>query len=363
MYEVARELTKLKREEGKEWLQEVSSQSLGYSMMHLDRAFTNFFKHKKGFPKFKSKKKSRASFTHNLSNDLNEEKGLVYATNFREGIRCVFTRPVEGKIKRMTFSRTKTGKYYVGILVETPEEFPTPPPPREELSVGIDLGLKTFATLDDGTKIDTPKFLQGSLQRLRRAQKHLSRCQYGSKNWEKARDKVARLHEHVANSRKDFLHKVSHKLVCDNQATTLCIENLDITEMIEKAPSRRKRSIYDAGWRMFRGMLEYKCEWHGKNLMMIGQFEPSSKICSCCGEMNKDLGKKREWTCKKCETHHDRDINAAKNIKKIAFCKQNTVSAKILPPDRRDVKPVESSVLEFNEAGTEKDRLTPSRGV
>ena len=191
--------------------------------------------------------------------------------------------------------------------------------------IGIDLGIKDFATFSDGTIISNPRHLRKKRKALKRAQRKLSRKKKGSKNRDKQRKKVARLYEKVSNSRKDFLHKVTHKIVENQDYSSIAIEDLNVTEMLRKGKRNRlSKYIADAGWGMFRQFLTYKCEKAGKNLLVIGRFEPSSKLC-VCGYLNSSLTlKDREWDCPSCHIHHKRDELAAKNIKTFAFCKQNT---------------------------------------
>ena len=185
------------------------------------------------------------------------------------------------------------------------------------------MGLKDFVVTSDGDKIDNPKYLRKSEERLARRQKKLSKKKKGSNNRNKQRKKVAKLHEKIANQRKDFLHKVSHQIVHKNHGT-ICVEDLCVKGMVKN--HKLAKSISDVGWGMFYSFLKYKSEWYGKNFLDIGRFEPSSKMCSICGNIKSDLKlSDREWTCKKCETEHDRDINASINIRNMAFTNQNLI--------------------------------------
>lgn len=226
------------------------------------------------------------------------------------------------------------------MLVQDEKLFPDKPVIEEKTSVGIDLGLKTFATLSTGEKIENQRNLAKLMPRLKVLQKRASRKQKGSNNRKKANLKVALLYEKITNRRNDFLHKLSHRLTHDNQVNTLCLETLNVTGMIKN--HNLARSINDVAWSKFNEYLEYKTKWYGKNLIRIGQFEPSSKICSVCGNINNDLKlKDREWVCPVCKSDLDRDINAAKNILKFALQQQNLVySGQGMP-----VESVESSTL------------------
>lgn len=324
IFEIANELPKLKEREETKWLKEVNAQSLQQSLMNLDRAFTSFFKKKGGFPKFKSRKDNHQGFQCPQRVQVDFDINRIYLPKFKDGVKAVFDRRFQGKIKTVTVSRTPTDKYYVSVLVEQEGGDPIKPKLDENRALGIDLGVKTFATLSDGTKIENPNFLKKKLRKLKREQRRLSRKQKGSKNRDKQRKKVARIHEKVANGRKDFLHKVSHQLVCDNQATTLCVETLGIQDMLQNSKLRNaNRAISDVGWGMFLEFLDYKCQRYGKNFIKIGRFEASSKACTC-GVINNDLTlNDRIWKCD-CGLAHDRDILAANNIKKFAFRDQNT---------------------------------------
>jgi putative transposase len=217
----------------------------------------------------------------------------------------------------VTVSKTSTGKYFVSILVENQKELPKKKPIREETTVGIDLGVKVFATLSNGTAFDNPKYLRGKLKRLRVEQRRMSRrfkkgAKQQSKSYQKQKLLVATLHEHIRNQREDYLHKVSTQIIrCFD---TICLEDLNIQGMMQN--EKLALSIGEVGWYKFKTMLEYKAQWYGKNILYIGRFQPSSKLCSHCGWVFKELTlKDRSWTCGSCGFHHERDENAAKNIK------------------------------------------------
>lgn len=316
-----KEITGLKDAEETEWLSEVNSQALQSAVNHLDMAFTKFFKKEADFPTFKSKY-DRQSFANPQNCEVDFETGKISLPKFRDGIKAILHRKFEGKIQTVTVSRTKTGKYYASVLVKTEGEWPTAPEPIESRTVGIDLGLKTYATLSDGTKIDNPRHLAKRLKHLRRVARRFSRKIKGSKNREKQRVRLARIYEKVANSRNDFLHQITARLVKNQDCDSFAIEDLSVAGMVKN--KRLARNISDAGWRTFRTFLEYKAKRNGKNVLVIGRFEPSSRLCTC-GEINHKLTlADRTWTCEKCGSEHDRDVLAANNIKRFAFRKQNT---------------------------------------
>lgn len=294
------------------WLAEVSKCAPQQALRNLDRAFRNMKKTGAGFPKFKRRGVSRDSFW--LQNSISLSGRYVKLP--RLGCVRLKERPnIRGEIKSATVSRV-ADRWFVSFHVVQEYQFPVPPPPAGEVT-GVDLGISHFATLSDGTKVQHPKPLAGSLERIRRAQRALSRKQKGSKNRAKAALRVAKLHRRVANVRKDFLHKVTTMLAKTKRA--IVVEDLNVSGMVKNR--HLARSIMEQGWREFRRQLEYKTEWYGSKLVVANRFFASSKTCSACGEKrSKLLLSVREWTCQ-CGAHHDRDVNAARNLRQFGGVK------------------------------------------
>lgn len=316
-FDLIKELTLLKKE--LPWLKEVYSQALQMSLRNLDNAYTRFFREKKGFPKFKSKKNSVQSCQY--PQGVVFRNGCVFIPKIGE-IRVVKHREITGIVKTVALSRYASGKHFAVVIVEDGKEFPTSCAFSENTTVGVDVGLKHFAVLSTGEKIEHPKHLQKAEKKLKRLQQIVSRRVKGSNNRNKARILLAVQHERVVNRRKDFLHKLSKRLISENQA--VAIETLNVSEMLKNC--RLAKQIASSGWSEFFTLLNYKAKWYGKNIIEIGQFDPSSKMCHSCGSINYILKLcDRVWTCKSCGIKHDRDINAAKNIKAFALIKQNLI--------------------------------------
>jgi len=327
-----------------DWLKEVNSQSLQSALKNVDNAFKRFFKEKKGFPKFKSKKRRQDSFHVPQFGEVNFETNTISIPKFKN-IPAVLSRKFTGKIKTITISRNPSGRYFASVLVETTGEIPTKPPVEENRTLGIDVGLKTYITLSNGTKIDNPKYLRKSQNKLKYQQYILSKMDKTNKtkdgtNREQQRIKVAKLYEKITNQRNDFLHKLTYQLTHDKQVDTLVVEDLSVKNMMKN--HCLAGSIGDASWGRFFQFLAYKCEWYGKNLLTIGKFDPSSKMCSC-GVINRDLKlSDREWCCTVCGTVHDRDILAANNIKYFGLLRQNQKVGQ----EVSELTPVESVSIE-----------------
>lgn len=333
-------LTNLMKSELKvehEWLSEVNSQSLQSSLRNLDTAYTNFFRNTKavGCPRFKSRKEKQ-SFLCPQHCRVDFEKGTITIPKAKD-IPAVLHRRFKGTVKTVTISMTPSGRYFASVLVDSSMQEMKPSEPMRDTTVGIDLGIKSLAVCSDGRTFANPKNLQRSLDRLKLLQKRLSRKQKGSANRNKARIRVARLQEHIANSRKDSLHKITHALTHDSQVRTICMEDLNVKGM--QRNHHLAQAVGDASFGMFLTLLEYKCSWYGVNLIKIDRFAPSSKTCGKCGHVYKGLNlSERSWTCPECGTHHDRDFNAACNIKEFGL--------KALPTERGKVKPVDCPLVD-----------------
>ena len=319
-FDIQADLPKMKKSEEYHWLSEVNSLSLQAALANLDSAFVKFFREKKGFPNFKSKKASKQSFSIPQNTKVKFDEGRVYIPKFRQGIKARFHRKFEGLVKTSVITRTSTGKYYISILVEVNEVDATLKPISENKAVGIDLGIKTFAVLSDGMEIQNHKYLKRSIKKVKRLQRSLSKKAKGSKNREKARLRLAVAHERVCNQRNDFLHQVTHRLVANYD--TICLETLSASNMVKN--HRLAQALEDIAINRFNTLLEYKAKKHGVNILRIGRFEPSSKMCTC-GYINHNLTlSMRRWKCPFCGVVHDRDLLAANNIKRFAFNKLNT---------------------------------------
>ena len=305
-FDLVKQLPELKKE--CPWLKEVNSQSLQQAIQNMDIAFKKFFKGA-GYPKFKSKHKGKQSFS--IPQNIIVENNLLIIPKFKEGIKMALHRPTKGTIKSATISVTPTGKYFVSILCDTKEETPTKAPITENTTIGIDLGIKNFAITSEGEVFENPKYLRKAQSKLKYVQR-----KYSKYKGKRTKQRLTLLHEKVVNKRKDFLHKVSSKLISENQ--TIALETLAVKNMVKN--HNLAQAISDVSWSTFITMLEYKADWYGKNILRIGQFAPSSKTCSNCGAINKELTlKDREWTCGNCSTVLDRDVNAACNIKSFAL--------------------------------------------
>ncbi len=330
-YNIQAEIPLLKKQKDTEWLTEVNSQSLQAVLLNIETAYTKFFSKSGGFPKFKHKK-SKQSFEIPTNLEVNFNSGYIEIPKFKEPIQTVFHREFVGEIRTCNIKYSKTGKYYVTILIEDGKKQTSKSEIHKDTAIGIDVGIKSFAVTSEGEEIANPRHYIKYQRRLSSIQRSFSRKIKSkkkgdplSKNTEKQKLKLQLLHEHVANQRKDFLHKVTTRLIRENQ--TICIEDLNVKGMMKNR--KLSKHIGDAGWGMFFQFLRYKSDWYGNNILTIGRFEPSSKTCSKCGYIKHDLKlNDREWTCPICDEHHDRDVNAAINIRDFSFVNLNTGSCR-----------------------------------
>ena len=295
------------------WLKEVDSTAIQNAIQYLGEAYDSYYKKEKGRPKFKSKKNAIQSYT----SKCNYNKGVgtirIVDENYiilpKVGkVRFAKSKEIDGKIINATVRRTPSGKYFVSVLCEVKKEFTQ----LSMFETGIDVGLKDFATLSDGTVIHNPKHFYGLEEKLKKEQRILSRRIVGSQNWHKQKKKVAKVHEKIANAREDFLQKLSTMLVHENQV--ISIEDIRVKNLLKNG--NLAKAISDVSWSEFRRMVTYKCKWYGKTLVVVGSNYASSQLCNKCKYKNKavkDLAV-REWECPNCRTTHDRDHNAAKNI-------------------------------------------------
>lgn len=298
------------------WLKEVNSQSLQQAVDNLDKAFKNFFDHRAEFPKFKSKKNEQ-SFCVPQNAEIDWKNNLLFLPKFKNGIPIVLHRGFKGEIKSVTISKTSSGKYFASVLVDDKAVFPTKPVPSEDTAIGIDMNIKNFCTfgntkLNKSEEVPNPTYLKISLKLLKRRQRQHSRKQKGSKNREKARLKLARKHEKIANQRSDFSHKFSYKFTHDSQVSTICIEDLNVKGMLKN--HNLARAISDVAWGEFFRQLKYKADWNGKNILECGRFDATSKTCRCGFKNNSLTLKDRVWTCPKCGSVNKRDELAFDNI-------------------------------------------------
>lgn len=332
-FDLAHELTNIKKLDEYKWLNDSANVSLQQSLRNLDSAYTRFFKAKKGYPKFKSKKNTRDSIK--FTNAYNKETrtntikfdftNMVVAIPRIGKVKFCENQKFEPSLKlgTLTVSKDHCGTYWCTIVVDDNKPSVLKTKIQEETTVGIDLGIKDYAILSDGTKYGNPKFLEKGQKRLAGLQQGFAKTQKGSKRRERKRLQIARLHRKIANRRADFTHKLSTDLV--RRFDTICLEDLNVSGMVQN--HHLANSIQSAAWSEFVRQLAYKAEMYGKNVVFIGRYEPSSKTCSNCGYVNRELKlDDRKWICPHCGSEHDRDINAAINIKKMGLHPQALVA-------------------------------------
>ena len=318
----SKELTILKKTEAYKWLQDVDAVALQQSLRDLDKAYQNFFRglkkgQKAGYPRFKSKRAAKQTY-RTQNNQIKSKNGVCNTIVLYDDcirlpklgyVKCQVSKKVTGRILSATITKTASGKYFVSVCwtdVDMPQSEPT------GAVCGIDLGIKELAALSDGTTFPNHKHLRKAERKLKRLQRQLSRKTKGSKNREKARVKLARQHEKVRNQRQDALHKMTTQIVRDYDV--ICTETLRSKNMMQN--HKLAKAVGEASFCEVIRQLQYKCDWYGKVLIQIDQFYPSSQLCNNCGYQNPNIKNLavREWICPACGTHHDRDLNAAKNI-------------------------------------------------
>ena len=298
-------LTKTKKTEEFNWLSDASCVPLQQTLRHLNTAYVNFFKGRARYPRFKNKRsKQSAEYTRSGFKWNGENRSLFISKLGKIKIR--WSREFTASPSTVTISRTSTGKYFVSIRIDEPDRAFEP----TDKQTGIDLGIAHLATLSDGRKFDNHRITKRFEQKLRRAQKELNRRKKGSNRRKRSRKRVALIHERIANCRRDALHKMTTKLVSENQ--TLAVENLAVKNMLKNRCLAK--AIADCGWHEFVRQLRYKSEWYGRTFVQVSRWEPTSKMCSNCGQLTKLSLSDRRWTCDGCDAEHDRDHNAAKNI-------------------------------------------------
>ncbi|MEU3452163.1 RNA-guided endonuclease TnpB family protein [Micromonospora sp. NPDC006766] len=302
-------LTEWKQSGELAFLNEVSSVPLQQTLRHLQAGFAAFWDKRSRYPRFKSKRKSRASAEYTRS-AFRWRDGRLTLAKMSSPLDIVWSRPLpEGaEPSTVTVSRDTAGRWFVSLLVEDPTVKPLPPVDGD---VGVDAGITALVTLSTGEKITNPRYERSDRRKLAKAQRDLSRKEKGSANRAKARLKVARIHVRIADRRRDHLHKLTTRLVRENQ--TVVIEDLSVRNMLRN--HKLARAISDAAWSELRNMLEYKAAWYGRTVIVVDRWLPSSKACSACGWITQVMPLNvRSWTCQNCGAAHDRDVNAAKNI-------------------------------------------------
>lgn len=302
--QACKQLTELKNE--LEWLKEVDSDALQKELKNLNQAYDNFFKKRAKFPKFKSKKNNHKSYTATQNRTMEIKDNMIKLPKIK-WIKAKIHRPMNGRILNATISQEPDGKYYVSLCCEEDIQELT----RNDNQVGVDLGVSDLAILSNGIKFENPRFIKQSEKKLAREQRKLAKMEFGSNNYQRQRIKVAKLHQHIKEQRKTYLHSVTRYLV--DSFGVICLEDLSSRNLMKN--KHLSKAIADVSWFEFNRQLEYKSDWYGRCIQKIDIWYPSSQICSECGTRD---GKKalsiREWTCKECGSVLDRDTNAARNI-------------------------------------------------
>ena len=339
---IAKDLTQLKKEEDTSWLKECPSQALQQTLMFLDSTFKDFFSRGKGYPKFKKRGISTDSL--HFPQGFRIKNNKLYIPKIKDGIKVKFHRPIKGSIRNITVTRNKANQYFVSILTNYSPKHK----PKIEKEIGIDLGLKHFVVCSDGIKIKMPHFTNKGADKLKKLQRRFAKTQKDSTNRENARLKLAKHQIHISNQRTDFLHKVSAKLINENQV--IATETLQVKSMVRN--KKLSKHISNASWGTFTTMLEYKAKWYGREIRKVDKFFPSSKMCNHCCHIKQDLKlNDRIITCSKCGTSYDRDINAAKNILNFAVgttvkaCGVSSVGADAKADVRHDITKQEAQNL------------------
>lgn len=360
-FDMMKRVTHDYREVHAPWLKEVSSKAIEFAIADLYAGYKNFFEGRASKPMFRLKfdrqhYHDRSSTKKGTAIKADFKRGLISIPKIKD-IPCVFHRRFAGRIKQVGVELLPSGRYYVSVLVDDGHALPEKAPIEPDKTLGIDTGLKHFAQLSDGQTYEPTHEAKKEKRKLKLLSRRLARKQKGSRQFRLLKRRIARLHERVANRRHDHIHKITHYIACENQATTICVEDLNV-----KAMQRNKHLAYninDACLGEFYRQLEYKCAWAGKNYIKIDRFAPSSKRCSHCGHIYKTLTlNERAWTCPVCGTRHDRDLNAAINIKNYGLGLIET-----LPSVRRKVKPVEKPLVDDRSSEPKKLRLAETGKV
>ena len=329
-FELSSMLTFMKTTNELEWLNDVNSQSIQASLRHLDVAFTNFFRKTFKYPNFK-RRNQKQSFECPQNVKINFETKKIQIPKIGK-VKYKDIQTFDGQIKTCSVSKNTSGQYFISILVDNSIELPLKKEITESTSIGIDVGISTFCTLSTGEKVENPKWFNASAKKLAIYQKRFSKKVLKSKNRNEQRIKVAKIYNDITNKRKDFINKLTTKIIKNHD--TIFVEDLNITNMMQT--KSLAKSIQSASWGEFFRQLEYKSAWYGKNLIKIGRFEPSSKMCSC-GKINSNLQlSDRNWVCTSCGELHDRDILASNNIKKFGLIKLNYNTRQVMSEESVD---------------------------